>query len=137
MFGAVCSKPFPTTSMPCTLHLILSAGKVDAHMHYDGANGEGLHGYSDSSLEDQTDDCCSTSGYLYLLADGAISWSLHKQKTVAQNTIEAKYMAMTDVGNQAAWYQGFLKELGYSVDDPIPIHGDILFYFILFLKYSL
>ena len=33
-------------------------------------------------------------------------------------------MAMTDAANQAAWYQSFLSELGYTVDDPIPIHGD-------------
>ena len=31
---------------------------------------------------------------------------------------------MTDAANQAAWYRSFLSELGYTVDDPIPIHGD-------------
>jgi hypothetical protein len=31
---------------------------------------------------------------------------------------------MTDTANQAAWYQSFLTELGYSVNDPIPLHGD-------------
>ena len=97
---------------------------MDMRICYDGATGDGLHGYSDSSLGDQTDDRHSTSGYVFLLANGAVSWSLHKQRTIAQNTTEAEYMAMTDVANQAAWYRGFLKELGYSVDNPIPIHGD-------------
>ena len=32
-------------------------------------------------------------------------------------------MAMTNAANQAAWYQTFLVELGYSVNDPIPLHG--------------
>jgi hypothetical protein len=91
---------------------------------YDGADGDGLHGYTDSSLGDQVDDRHSTSGYVFLLANGAISWSSRKQKTVAQNTTEAEYMAMTDAANQAAWYQSFLEELGYTVDDPIPLHGD-------------
>jgi len=93
-------------------------------IHYNGANGEGLHGYTDSSLGDQTDDRHSTSGYIFLLANGAIGWTSHKQKTVAQNTTEAEYMAMADTANQAAWYQSFLEELGYQVDDPIPLHGD-------------
>jgi hypothetical protein len=75
-------------------------------------------------LGDQTDDHHSTSGYLFLLANGAISWSSRKQRTVAQNTTEAEYMAMTDAANQAIWYRGFLQELGYSVDNPIPIHRD-------------
>ena len=99
-------------------------GTVERRLVYDGADGDGLHGYSDSSLADQTDDRHSTSGYVFLLANGAISWSARKQKTVAQNTTEAEYMAMADAANQAAWYRSFLTELGYSVDDPIPLHGD-------------
>jgi hypothetical protein len=91
---------------------------------YDGADGDGLHGYSDSSLGDQTDDRHSTSGYVYLLANSAISWTSRRQHTVAQSTTEAEYMAMTDVANQAIWYWNILLELGYSIDDPIPIHSD-------------
>src|SRR6267142_5415768 len=90
-------------------------GTVDMHLCYDGAKGEGLFGYSDSSLGDHTDDCHSTSSYVFLLANGAISWSSRKQKTIAQNTTEAEYMGMTDAANQAIWYRGFLSELGYSV----------------------
>ena len=100
------------------------AGTRDMRIRYDGDRGEGLHGYTDSSLGDQTDDRHSTSGYIFLLGDGAISWSSRKQKTVAQNTTEAEYMAMADAANQAAWYRSFLEELGYTVDDPIPLHGD-------------
>ncbi len=33
-------------------------------------------------------------------------------------------MAMADAANQAAWYHSFLEELGYTFDDPIPLHGD-------------
>ena len=108
------------------VHYVLSylVGTMNKHLVYDGADGDGLHGYSDSSLADQTDDRHSTSGYVFLLANGAISWSARKQRTVAQNTTEAEYMAMTNVANQAAWYRSFLAELGYDVNNPIPIHGD-------------
>jgi hypothetical protein len=99
-------------------------GTKEMCIRFDGVHGDGLHGYSDSSLGDQADDRHSTSGYVFLLAGGAISWSSRKQKTVAQNTTEAEYMAMTDAANQAAWYQSFLEELGYLVDQPIPLHGD-------------
>jgi hypothetical protein len=119
------------TANPSPQHLrlvqyILSylVGTVDTCLVYDGASGDGLYGYSDSSLGDQADDRHSTSGYVFLLAHGAISWSSHKQKTVAQNTTEAEYMAMIDAANQAAWYESFLTELGYEVNDPIPLHGD-------------
>jgi Reverse transcriptase (RNA-dependent DNA polymerase) len=100
------------------------SGTIDARLCYDGMNGDGLHGYSDSSLGDQTDDRHSTCGYVFLLANGAISWSSRKQRTPAQNTTEAEYMAMTDAANQAAWYRSFLSELDYTVENPVPIHGD-------------
>ncbi len=79
-------------------------GTVDAKLVYDGVDGDGLHGYTDSSLGDQTDDYHSTSGYVFILAGGAISWSSQKQRTVAQNTTEAKYMALSEASNQAFWY---------------------------------
>ena len=95
-------------------------------IRYDGANGEGLFGHTNSSFADQIDDRHSTSGYVFILADGAISWSSRKQKTIAQNTTEAEYMAMTDAANQAVWYLSYFKELGYSTDGPVPIqiHAD-------------
>jgi hypothetical protein len=33
-------------------------------------------------------------------------------------------MALVKSGNQAVWYRMFLKEIGYKVQDPIPLHGD-------------
>jgi hypothetical protein len=99
-------------------------GTIETCVRYDGADGDGLHGYTDSSLGDQTDDRYSTSGYVFILANGAISWASRKQKTIAQNTTEAEYMALADAANQAAWYRSILGELGYSVDNPIPIHCD-------------
>jgi hypothetical protein len=101
-------------------------GTKDMRIRYDGADGEGLYGYTDSSHADHIDDRHSTCGYVFMLADGAISWSSRKQKTVAQNTTEAEYMAMTDAANQAVWYLSFFKELGYSTDGPVPIqiHAD-------------
>jgi hypothetical protein len=101
-------------------------GTMDMRIRYDGADGEGLYGYTDSSHADHIEDRHSTCGYVFMLADGAISWSSRKQKTVAQNTTESEYMAMTDAANQAIWYQSYFRELGYSTDGPVPIqiHAD-------------
>ena len=75
-------------------------------------------------MGDNTEDCHSTSGYVFFLANGTISWSSCKQKTIAQSTSEAEYMALANVANQAVRYQGFLKELGYTVEDAVPLHDD-------------
>ena len=50
-------------------------GTVNMCIKFDGESGEGLCGYTDSSMGDQTDDRHSTSGYIFLLASSAISWS--------------------------------------------------------------
>ena len=31
---------------------------------------------------------------------------------------------MTNTSNQGVWYRSFLRELGYTIDEPIPLHGD-------------
>jgi hypothetical protein len=33
-------------------------------------------------------------------------------------------MAMADTSNQGVWYRSFLRELGYEVNAPIPLHCD-------------
>jgi hypothetical protein len=99
-------------------------GTSDLKILYNGGGGNGLYGYSDSSWANDHDDLHSTSGFVFLLADSAISWSLHKQKTAAQSTTEAEYMALTDAANQAMWYRMYLEELGYQVTNPILLHED-------------
>ena len=100
------------------------SGTSDLQLCYDGTCGEGLYGYSDSSLGDQADDYHSTLGYVFLLANAAISWCSRKQKTVAQSTTQAEYMALANTTNQAVWYWSFLIELSYEVSDLIPLHSD-------------
>ena len=96
----------------------------DLALHYAGGNsGDGLHGYADSSWGDQ-EDRHSTSGFVFILANAAISWSSRKQKTIAQSTTEAEYMSLCEASNQAMWYRTYLKELGYEVSSPIPLHCD-------------
>jgi hypothetical protein len=118
------SNPSPQHMRLAKYVLAYLNGTADLRLRYDGARGEGLHGYSDSSLGDQADDYHSTSGYVFLLANAAISWCSRKQKTVTQSTTQAEYMALAEAANQAEWYRSFLMELGYEVSDPIPLHGD-------------
>ena len=96
----------------------------DYRLRYDGgSSGSGLYGYADSSWGDQ-EDRHSTSGYVFLLGNAAISWCTRKQKTVAQSTTEAEYISLAEAANQAAWYRTFLEELGYEITSPIQLHCD-------------
>src|SRR6266404_1438524 len=74
----------PSPQHLCLAQYVLSylLGTMDACLCYDGVNGDGLHGYSDSSMGDHTDDRHSTSGYVFLLGNGAISASPSQHKGV-------------------------------------------------------
>ena len=50
-----------------------------------------LHGYSDADWAGQTDDRRSTSGYVFFVAGGPVSWQSKTQKSVALSTAEAEY----------------------------------------------
>ena len=45
----------------------------------------------------------STSGYIYLLAEGAISWKSIKQSIVASSTKAAEFVACYEVSNHEIW----------------------------------
>jgi hypothetical protein len=99
-------------------------GTSNLKLIYNGAHGDGLYGYSDSSWGDDLDNRHSTAGYVFLLGDAAILWCSHKQKTAAQSTTEVEYMALAEAGNQASWYRMFLEELGYEIQDLILLYRD-------------
>src|SRR5260370_8636839 len=103
------ANPSPQHLHLATYVLSYLLGTANKCLCYDGTNGSGLHGYSDSSLGDQTDDRHSTSSYVYMLMNGAISWSSCKQRTAAQNTTKAKYFAIPKPTHQPQCVRTFLQ----------------------------
>ena len=45
----------------------------------------------------------STSGYVFILFGGVVSWMSKKQYVVALSTTEAEYMAATHASKEAVW----------------------------------
>ena len=80
--------------------------------------------YSDSDWGENRDDRHSTSGHIFLMANGAISWASQRQKTVALSVGEAEYMELASTGKQAAWLRSFSREIGYPPYGPTPLFWD-------------
>ena len=53
-----------------------------------------LLGYSDADWANDMDDRHSTTGNVFTMSGGAISWLSQKQETVALSTVEAEYIAL-------------------------------------------
>ncbi|RVW65786.1 Retrovirus-related Pol polyprotein from transposon TNT 1-94 [Vitis vinifera] len=56
-------------------------------------------GYSDSDFVGCLDNKRSTSGYIFILAGGAVSWKSIKQTLIASSTMEAEFIACYEASN--------------------------------------
>ena len=71
-------------------------------------------GYVDSDFAGDLDKRKSTTGFVFTLANGAVSWVSKLQSVVALSTTEAEYMAATQACKEAVWIQRLLEELGHK-----------------------
>jgi hypothetical protein len=69
-----------------------------------------VSGYVDSDYAGDLDRRRSTTGYVFTLAHGPISWRSMLQPTVALSTTEAEYMAVTEAVKEALWLQGLVGD---------------------------
>ena len=58
-------------------------------------------GFSDADWGGDLDDRKSTSGYVFQIGGGAISWRSKKQTSVALSTAKAKYVALASTAQEA------------------------------------
>ncbi|KAH9672469.1 hypothetical protein KPL70_017737 [Citrus sinensis] len=68
--------------------------------------------YCDSDFAGDLDKRRSTTGYVFILGGGLVSWRLILQSTIALSTTEAEYMAATKAVKEVIWLKGLLGDLG-------------------------
>jgi hypothetical protein len=98
-------------------------GTIDHELVYSG-NLSPLVGYTDSDWAGDTDTRRSTSGYVFNLGSGAITWSSKRQPTISLSTCEAEYIGQTQATKEAVWLRKLLQELGHEQLQATVIFGD-------------
>ena len=83
-----------------------------------------LHGYSDADWAGQIEDRRFTSGYVFRIAGGPVSWQSKTQKSVALSTAEAEYMALSDAAKEAMHLRALMLSLGLEVPGKTVIYED-------------
>jgi len=84
-----------------------------------------LVGYADADYSNCSDTRKSVSGYIFMLGEGAVSWSSKKQPTVTLSKAAAEYIAMAAAVQEALWIRSLLDELDLGVDtNPLHIFQD-------------
>ena len=143
MFAAICTRPdiaFAVSrlsrycSNPTDLHLNAAKrilrylkGTATHCITYTGSTERHpqLVGYCDADWA-QDKDCKrkSTSGYVFVLCGGAISWQSKKQSTIALSSTEAELMAITSSTKELLWFRHHLRGLGLSHTQPTTLLVD-------------
>jgi hypothetical protein len=81
-------------------------------------------GYSDSDFVGCLDTNISTSGYVFKLAGGAISWSSSKQTVMTSSTMYTEFVACYETVGQTMWLKKFLPDLRVvdSIERPLKLY---------------
>jgi len=88
-------------------------GSIDVALCYGGSDFI-VRGYVDSDYAGDFDKSKSTTGYVFTLASGAVSWVSKLQSVVATSTTEAEYVAATQASKEAVWLKMLMDELGHE-----------------------
>jgi len=87
-------------------------------IHYTGYTRV-LEGYCDANWISDADEIYATSGYVFSLGGGAVSWKSCKQTILTRSTMEAELMALDTTAVEAEWLRELLMDLPV-VEKPIP-----------------
>ena len=69
-----------------------------------------LIGFTDSDWAGDITDRKSTSGYVFMLVEGPITWSSKKQSAIALSSTKVEYIGVVNAATQCLWLQGLLGE---------------------------
>jgi hypothetical protein len=83
-----------------------------------------LIGCIDSDFSHSIDDIKSTSGYIFHLGSGVISWESKKYTIMTIASVEAEYVATIVVACQAIWLHRVLGDLQQGQEEPTPLYCD-------------
>ena len=86
-------------------------GTQDLGLVYSRSGQGVVVGFCDADFAGDRDQRRSTTGYVFLAAGGAISWSSQRQKTVALSTAEAEYQAASAAAREALWMRQLMQDL--------------------------
>lgn len=86
-------------------------GTINHKLTFSSDGNHDHYGYSDADWGSDSTDRRSTTGYIFKLSGGAISWSSKKQPTIALSTTEAEYMAMSATIQEATWLKSLHDDI--------------------------
>jgi len=119
-------------SLPSTSHLTTAKSVLlylkstaDFRLHSSSTGSNDPHtGYMDSNWANDSAECKSQGGHVFLLSNEAVSWQSQKQYLIAMSTLEADYIACSDGSHEAKWLLQLHRDIQGKDASPLPINCD-------------
>ncbi|KAL5858701.1 hypothetical protein ACOSQ3_006159 [Xanthoceras sorbifolium] len=101
-------------------------GTKDHMLMYRRTDNLEVIGYSDSDFAGCVDSRKSTSGYIFMMASGAVSWRSAKQSLTATSTMEAEFVSCFEATSHGVWLKSFISGLRIvdSISRPLKMYCD-------------
>lgn len=101
------------------------AGTVEYGIEFRGGKSAlKLIGYSDADFASDMETRRSTTGYLFELASGPITWCSQRQRLVTTSTMESEYVVASAAAREAIWLRRFIKDIGHPCAEATIIFVD-------------
>ncbi|GKF95698.1 hypothetical protein Tco_0288433, partial [Tanacetum coccineum] len=118
MFAIICTRPDIAHAVGVVSRYMAEPGRghwevVKRILRYIKGTSDVALCFGDSDLGD-LDGSKSTTGYVFTLSGGTVSWVSKLQSVVAMSTTEAEYVAATQASKEAVWLKMLLEELGHK-----------------------
>lgn len=96
-------------------------GTLDFGILYSKSKDPRLVGFTNLDWAGFFDDKKSTSGYVFNLGTGVVTWTNKKQQAIALSSIEAKYQGTSKATCEAIWLRRMLLDMQMSQARPSPL----------------
>jgi hypothetical protein len=90
-------------------------GTMGLGLTYSRDGNPAISGFCDADYAGDQDTRRSTTGFVFMLAGGAVSWSSQRQRTVAVSTTEAEYQAAAGATKEALWLRHLAADMAHPV----------------------
>jgi hypothetical protein len=99
-------------------------GTTQLGIQFDGRYNKAITGFTDADYAGDLDTRRSTTGFVFLLNSGPVSWSSRRQPCISLSTTEAEFVAASETVKEAILLKLLLTEIDNNGDKPIPILCD-------------
>ena len=118
-----CSKPAEIHMTAANYALRCLRGTADLPIAYKRGQFR-VVSYTDASFGANPDNSKSSTGYLFLLGGGLISFGSKTQSLTAQSAVESELQTLSYGAREAVYLSKFLMELGFKTFSSVPINSD-------------